>query len=779
MPDFPMPVPQPGAFVVRVEQREVTLPNGQSFLVTHFAIRVGEVATAALQQMGQAARQVGQAASSYINNITAALTPNIRPISIASTAAHSGGSTHVGGAQHIGAQGKPPSTPHNEAVSPKGPSHAEPGHHDRRPSVAPESASGEEASKESAQAAPQESSAARPMPAPLPQVRGEMEKMLLSFVVLTIATMKFSSPKDPLAAAQKEIKEPVEVAPKPPADMMKIEPQVKQEPQNGTASQGGQQQAPNAPLPEKPQPVAKEPELNVAVVQTAVPTEPHASVPAVPPPVIQTPKQIEVPLKTTLEVPPTATVPEAVEPVQPIQKLEKLPGQPLPNSQPQIEEKRVMPMPAPMPVATPPQEKSSSIVPMAGPVLPAADQPAKAATIVRPLDAARVVERQANQVKPRVDAIASKERHEASSNPVVPNREDKKVEFRMPILPEFALSREGILKQQERSNGSRRLENEGHCLGDLLLMMMAAVVCGARELPEIYRFLEARRPFFTAWLGLKQGIPTLSTFWWLLNRLHPERFQELVKEALAGNNSFVYQIHLWDSDRGIIFGELTPQQKRPLALSQMVDRLDLSQAAVTIDARTLPADVARQVASQGADYILAIRGSHGAAFEAIQDHFEAGQEKREVFHEAIKDKERTEQREVTLSSDLGWVEQIVHLPGLQVAVRLLSDLFVDRRRTTETRYYLSSLNLKADAMASNIRLLSMVEQRVDWLLDCDFARSQEALKVEHAKSNRETLIRNSWRLLERDSTIAGSFETKRQKARQDNQYLRQLLSTQS
>ena len=435
----------------------------------------------------------------------------------------------------------------------------------------------------------------------------------------------------------------------------------------------------------------------------------------------------------------------------------------------------VPPQQAPVPQSTPDGNKMTSN-PALGPFLPAG-QPGKEISAARPLDNARVVEVQAKHVKTRADAVAPKERQEAVANPIAPNRGEK-LEFRMPIMPDLPLSREGVLKQQGRSNGSQRLEHEGHRLGDVILMMICAVVCGARSLSDIYRFLDARRNFFTAWLGLKQGIPTMRTLAWMLYRLHPERFQELVDQALAGKNTLVYQVNVWDSDRGVIFGELQALQKtqQPHAIAEMLRHLDLAHAAVTVDMRTLDPTIVRQISRQGADYIMAIRGTHGSAYEAIQEHFERQSIHVETHHEAIKDQQRTEQRELTLSRTLSWLEDSDKWPGVQTAVRLISELYVDRRRTDERRYYLSSLGLPADAMAANIRLLSLLEQRVEWFLDCDFTRNQEALDVEHGQSNLETLIKQSWIILERDNTVIGSFEIKRQKARKDNGYLRQLVS---
>lgn len=622
-----------------------------------------------------------------------------------------------------------------------------------------------------------------PMPAPTGKiyVPENLDKILISFVALSVAKHKTVPHKDHITPPAKEIKEPEVIQPKPHAEMMRLEPKAQTEQQGQKGSQQGQAQ--REPMPDASLFIkgAKNQELSQA--QQMFQAQEHLEGQIVQPGTPQvTPKPAQEghPQGTAPQIAATPSQPNASQMGTP--QNFQIPLNPaLTINQPNApaEKPQCMPQIAAAQAAT--SVADAQKMPVIAPVVPVdpSSKPLPAESRVDPVQAvAKIAEVHGNQAKPRSDAVVPQERQDNQANPTAQNRDDPKIAFRLPFMQDLQTAREGILKQIQRSNGSYRLDHDGQRLGDVILMMVTAVLCGSRTLTEIFRFLDARRTFFSAWLGLKQGTPSLRMLWWLLHRLNPETFQELVNQALAGKNSFVYQIQVWDSDRGLILGELLPlikSSKPPLA-REMLHHLDLTKAAVTADGVTLDPEIARRITQKGGAYIMAIRQSHGPIYDIIQGHFEDTSHKKEIHHEAIEQKGHSEQREISVSRNLAFLEGHGLWNEIQTAVRLLSDLITERRRQNDKRYYLSSLNLKADAMAANIRLLSLVEQRVEWLLDCDFARSKEALAVEHGWKNMEALLKTSWMLLEKETSVKGSFEVKRQKARQDNAYLRKLIT---
>lgn len=597
-----------------------------------------------------------------------------------------------------------------------------------------------------------------------------LDKLLISFIALSVISIKPGQHKGHTTPPHKEVKEPEVIQQKPHAEVIRLEPKAQTEQQNNNPSSGKDQQPGSNRFEGKPQ---ADGDNKSHVMPMPAPQSQERQSQDIPQDHQQKPNP-ETPIQPKLVPQHQGQQQPQVRPENP--ELPQASASQQPAAQPHVKvETPSSHVPQAQPQAKPIEANEYTSVPKAAPLVPP-NETEKPIPSVRPLNIEKLVEVQASHGRPRVDAVAPKERGDPVANPVVPNRDDQKVEFRLPIMADLPLSREGILKRLARSNGSQRLEHDGHRLGDVILMMVCAVTCGARSISEIYRFIDARRYFFSAWLGLKQGIPTVRTLEWLLHRLHPDHFQNLLDQTLAGRNSFVYQVQVWDSDRGVIFGELQALQKNQQpVLEEMLEHLTLGLAAVTVDMKDLNPAIARYLARQGADYIFAIRGSHADMYESIQEYFESQPTDVQTFHEAIKDQQRTEQRELTLSQDFAWMEAREQWPRLQSAMRLISEQFIDRRRTTERRYYLSSLSLPPDAMAANIRLLSFVEKRVQWSLDCDFSRNREAVSVDQAQSNLETLIKQSWMLLEQDQTVKGSFEIKRQKARSDNSYLRHLV----
>jgi hypothetical protein len=72
-----------------------------------------------------------------------------------------------------------------------------------------------------------------------------------------------------------------------------------------------------------------------------------------------------------------------------------------------------------------------------------------------------------------------------------------------------------------------------HALADILVITLAAVVCGADSWEEVERFGNARRDWLKTFLALPNGVPSHDTFYRVFARLDPQAFGQCVAAWMA------------------------------------------------------------------------------------------------------------------------------------------------------------------------------------------------------------------------------------------------------
>src|SRR5208283_1167496 len=70
-----------------------------------------------------------------------------------------------------------------------------------------------------------------------------------------------------------------------------------------------------------------------------------------------------------------------------------------------------------------------------------------------------------------------------------------------------------------------RWNNKLHNLGDLIIIAVCAVICGADGWVQVEQFGKAKRKFFKSFLELPSGIPSHDTFGRVFGLLAPEAFE--------------------------------------------------------------------------------------------------------------------------------------------------------------------------------------------------------------------------------------------------------------
>jgi predicted transposase YbfD/YdcC len=354
----------------------------------------------------------------------------------------------------------------------------------------------------------------------------------------------------------------------------------------------------------------------------------------------------------------------------------------------------------------------------------------------------------------------------------------------------------------------RRAQGRRHKLLDILAVALCAVVCGADDFTEMEAFGETREAWLRQFLDLPHGIPSHDTFGRVLAALDPAAFgrcfmswvrgvAELSEGAIVAIDGKAVRrsydaardcpalklVSAWAREQRLTLGQVKVSEgsNEIRAVPELLRALALRGCVVTTDALNCQKEIAAEVRRREADYVLALKGNHGALHERVEGFLSSVREGRthgfERGEQTSVEKEhgRIEERyflQVAAPADLTAGGEWVGLQtvGLCEAVREL-DGAVSRHR----RYYLSSLAVEAEQFAEAVRGHWAVENSCHWVLDVAFGEDDSRVRVAHAAENFALLRRIVNNLLQHERSVKLGVKAKRLKAALDENYLLKVL----
>jgi predicted transposase YbfD/YdcC len=343
-----------------------------------------------------------------------------------------------------------------------------------------------------------------------------------------------------------------------------------------------------------------------------------------------------------------------------------------------------------------------------------------------------------------------------------------------------------------------------HLLGDILVIALSAVVCGANSWEEVETFGEAKEGWLKRFLALPNGIPSHDTFYRVFARLDPAAFGACVAEWMgavceatglrhvaidgkavrsAPRGTFSGCLHLvsaWAAEGRLILGQqaVADGSHEIAAIPELLRVLELEGALVTLDAAGCQKEIARQVRDRGGDYLLAVKGNQPALHDAVQAVF--GRACEADFagveydgHASAEDGHgRHEERTVTvIYAPEGLPPE---WPGVAAVVLVGREREVKGVNASTAHYYVTSLRGTAAELGRLIRRHWAVENELHWCLDVAFREDGNKTAAGHAGANLGLVRRVAASLLKQDPE-KGSITAKRLRAALDEQYLTQVL----
>ena len=239
--------------------------------------------------------------------------------------------------------------------------------------------------------------------------------------------------------------------------------------------------------------------------------------------------------------------------------------------------------------------------------------------------------------------------------------------------------------------------------------------------------------------------------------------------------------------RLVLAQEAVPDKANELAaIPPLLERLGaedgLKGALVSIDAIATNAEVARAIAAQGADWLLAVKANQPTLRAEVEAAFAETGDRLEARTDLDKGHGRVEERRTTVLRDTDWLDGErrfpgeLRLPGAACLVRAETRVETKGATRTETRHFLSSRALSAAEAAAAIREHWAIENRLHWVLDVTFADDHSRLRKGHGARNMAT-VRHFALNLVRTAADKRSIKSRRKIAGWDPDYLDAILSS--
>lgn len=352
-----------------------------------------------------------------------------------------------------------------------------------------------------------------------------------------------------------------------------------------------------------------------------------------------------------------------------------------------------------------------------------------------------------------------------------------------------------------------------HPLPEVLLLVVCGTVADCDDYDHIAAWGDAHLPFLREMLPYHHGVPGGRWLTLLMNRIDPALFSACftgwVRQTWPDRPDFVaidgktsrrshhrgagkaplHLVSAFATTARLVLGQEAVADKSsetaaiPVLLERLAANGGLKGATVTIDAIACNATIAAAIRDAGADYLLAVKANQPTLRAEIEDYFAtAPADILDTATDLDKGHGRIEERSVTVSRETDWLSGDrrfpgeLRLPNATTIIKVRSRTELKDRCRTDTRYYISSATLSAEAAARAVRGHWGIENRLHWVLDVVFGDDQARLRTGHGARNMAT-VRHFAINLVRALTDTKSIKLRRKLAGWDVSYLASILGT--
>lgn len=229
----------------------------------------------------------------------------------------------------------------------------------------------------------------------------------------------------------------------------------------------------------------------------------------------------------------------------------------------------------------------------------------------------------------------------------------------------------------------------------------------------------------------------------------------------------------------MVLGQLKTDDKSNeiTAIPELIKTLFLEGTVVTIDAMGCQKKITETIVDAGADYVIQVKDNQKKLHDDISLFFQEPENGPfDIFETLDGEHGRVETRRYFTTSDIGWLSGKEEWTGFNTICMAVRERDINGVTSTETSYFISSLENHAPTIAKSVREHWGIENGLHWCLDISFREDHCRVRKDHAPENFGILRHMATNLLKRENSLKGGLQTKRLKAAWDHDYLLKVLA---
>jgi predicted transposase YbfD/YdcC len=370
----------------------------------------------------------------------------------------------------------------------------------------------------------------------------------------------------------------------------------------------------------------------------------------------------------------------------------------------------------------------------------------------------------------------------------------------------------GSLEEHFTKVTDPRGPNIEHLFFDILAIAILGTICGADNWVEIEQFGYQKLNWLGQYLTLPNGIPSHDTFGRVFSQMDPEEFQDSFAEWVKALHQItqgqvigmdgkqmrgshdqqkgkraIYMVSAWAEKNHLVLGQRKVAEKSNeiTAIPELLRLIEIKGCIVTIDAIGTQTKIAKRIIEAEGDYLLAVKQNQGKLYRDLEMLFSYDQRQDfqdapyDYFKETTKGHGRIEVRECWTTSDpeyLAYIGKAEKWTGLQSITMMIRRRIIEGKKTTKTRFYISSIDADAKRILKATRQHWSIENSLHWVLDIAFNEDRSRVRKDHAPANLAVLRHMAINLLKQETSANGGIKAKRLQAGWNEDYLLRVLS---
>lgn len=324
-------------------------------------------------------------------------------------------------------------------------------------------------------------------------------------------------------------------------------------------------------------------------------------------------------------------------------------------------------------------------------------------------------------------------------------------------------------------------------LENIVLIVFIALMANCNEWTEIYQFGVIHKDWFSRFLDLKYGIPSLSTIRKTMAIIDPTELEEQCVKIITKKIAEIVQLFQQNEEmqneknieKDIISydGKVcnsssrkkskTGKQKPANAMSafnvtkdmclatkfidektneiptgpELIKMLDLTNTISTFDALNTQEKTIKAIVEKGGNYVAPIKENQKTLYNDIKDYFNdkilyEDAIKESYYEETEKSHNQMEKRTYIMTSKINWLPNKEKWKNIKSIGLVTREYEKDNNKITDIRYYITDLNsTEINEFKKAVRGEWGIENNLHWHLDYTFREDANLTANKNAQSN--------------------------------------------